>query len=177
MIKARELLKLPMPDKSHRNKNIKGQLLIESMIGISIFVVGLLGVLTLLSRSISVNRVISDQFIGNYLAAEGIEITKNIIDANIIKGNPWNQGFSGGDFEADYNSMILDSNQTRRILFDSANNFYSYDSGNPTSFIRTVKIQLVGSDEIKINSLVKWSTRGGGNFEVNLEDHFFNWRP
>ena len=154
-----------------------GQLIIESMIGISIAVVGILGVLTLLSRSISLNRVVSDQFTGAYLAAEGIEITKNLIDANIIQFKPWNQGFLSGSFEADYNSINLEPNQNRRLLFDSANNFYSYDAGNPTNFTRTVDIQLIGSEEIKVNSVVKWTTRGDGNFEVNLEDHFFNWRP
>jgi hypothetical protein len=158
-------------------KSRGGQLIIESMIGISIAVVGILGVLTLLSRSISLNRVVSDQFTGVYLAAEGVEITKNLIDANIIQFKPWNQGFLSGSFEADYNSINLEPNQNRRLLFDSANNFYSYDGGNPTNFIRTINIQLIGSEEIKVNSVVKWTTRGGGNFEVNSEDHFFNWRP
>ncbi|MDP3014873.1 MAG: hypothetical protein Q8N28_00390 [bacterium] len=169
-----------MPILKSKTQNLKpnsGQLIIESMIGISIAVVGILGVLTLLSRSISLNRVVSDQFTGAYLAAEGIEITKNLIDANIIQSKPWNQGFSSGSFEADYNSTNLEPNQNRQLLFDSANNIYSYDAGNPTNFIRTVNIQLIGSEEIKVNSLVKWTTRGGGQFEVNLEDHFFNWRP
>lgn len=168
-----------MPDKLALNmfKINKGQLLIESMIGISIAVVGLLGVLTLLSRSISLNRVVSNQFVGNYLAAEGIEITKNIIDSNIIKGNPWNQGFSSGSFEADYNSLSLGQNQNRRLLFDSINNLYSYQGGDQTSFVRTISVQLISSEEIKVNSIVEWTTRGGGNFKVDLEDHFFNWRP
>ena len=45
------------------------------MIGISIAVVGILGVLKLLSVN-RLNRVARDQFTGAYLAAEGIEITK-----------------------------------------------------------------------------------------------------
>lgn len=155
----------------------KGQLIIESMISISIAVVGILGILALLSRSTSLNRVVSDQFTGAYLAAEGIEITKNIIDANIIQLKPWNEGFSSGSFEADYNSAELELNQNRQFLFDSADNLYSYGAGNQTNFVRTINIQLVGSEEIKVNSIVKWTTRGGGKFEVNLEDHFFNWRP
>ena len=151
--------------------------MIESMIGISIAVVGLLGILAVSSRSISLNRVISDQFTANYLAAEGIEIVKNLIDANIIQGKPWNQGFSNGSFEADYKSLNLESSQNRQILFDASNNFYGYQSGNLTNFVRTINIQLISADEIKVNSVVKWTTRGGGQFEINLEDHFFNWRP
>jgi len=155
----------------------RGQLLIESMIGISIAVVGLLGILGLVSRSTSLNRVVSEQFIASYLAAEGIEIVKNLIDANIIQHKPWNKGFSNGSFEADYLSLGLTPNQNRFLLFDSTNNLYGYQSGTPTSFTRTINIQLIGSEEIKVNSIVKWKTRGGGQFEVNLEDHFFNWRP
>jgi len=175
-----------------------GQLLIESMIGISIAVVGLLGILGLVSRSTSLNRVVSNQFIGNYLAAEGIEIVKNLIDSNIIQHKPWNEGFSNGSFEADYTSLTLTPNQNggfnwrgvrdytsltltpnqnRPLLFDSTNNFYNYQSGTPTIFTRTINITLIGSEEIKVNSIVKWKTRGGAQFEVNLEDHFFNWRP
>ncbi|NCO15164.1 hypothetical protein COW77_01405 [Candidatus Wolfebacteria bacterium CG18_big_fil_WC_8_21_14_2_50_39_7] len=157
-------------------KTNKGYILIESMIGISIAIVGILGILNLLSRSTSLNRVISNQFVGNYLAAEGIEITKNLIDANVIQNKPWNQGLISGSFEADYLSMGLEPNQSRLILFDSANNRYSYQTGNPTTFTRVINIQLIGSEEIKVNSIVKWTSRGGGQFEANLEDHFFNWR-
>ncbi len=158
-------------------EKLAGYLIIESMISISIVVVGLLGILAVSSRSISLNRVISDQFIANYLAAEGIEIVKNLIDANIIQRKPWNQGFSNGSFEVDYKSLNLEPNQNRKILFDASNNFYSYQNGNPTNFIRTINIQMVSADEIKVNSIVKLTTRGGGQFEINLEDHFFNWRP
>jgi type II secretory pathway pseudopilin PulG len=166
-----------MEDRLLLNNKKNGYLIIESMIGISIVVVGLLGILAVSSRSISLNRVISDQFTANYLAAEGIEIVKNLIDANIIQGKPWNQGFSSGSFEADYKSLNLEPNQNRRLLFDAALNLYGYESGNPTGFSRTVNLELVGPDEIKVNSIVKWTTRGGGQFEINLEDHFFNWRP
>ncbi len=156
----------------------KGQLLIESMIAISIITIGLLGIIGLLSRSMSLNRVVSDQFTANYLAMEGIEVVKNLVDANVIQSKPWNQDFTSGSFELDYqrHNLPLEFNQNRPILFDSTNGHYSYQSGSPTSFIRTINIELIGSEEIKVNSIVNWKTRGGGRFEVNLEDHFFNWR-
>ncbi len=154
-----------------------GYLLIESMIGISILVIGILGILNLLSRSASLNRVVDDQFIGNYLAAEGIEITKNLIDSNIINRRPWNSGFSNGSFEVDYTSLSLRPNLNSYLLFNPVSNFYGYQSGDQTPFIRKIDIILVGSEEIRVNSIVKWTTRGNAQFEVNLEDHFFNWRP
>jgi len=159
-----------------KSKINNGYLMIESMIGITIAIVGILGVLGLVSRSVSLNRLVSNQFIGNYLAAEGIEITKNLIDANIIQQKPWNQGFTTGSFEADYSSLTLESNRNRSILLDPTDNRYGYQIGNATPFTRTINIELIGSEEIKVNSIVGWTTRGGGQFEVNLEDHFLNWR-
>lgn len=158
-------------------KKNSGQVLIESMVALTIAVVGLLGILALLSQSLSLNRVVSQQLIGNYLAAEGLEIVKNIIDSNVIASRPWNDGFSSGDFEADYQSLSLESNQNRPLRFDSANLFYSYGTGGPSPFVRTVTIEFISPDEMKVNSVVRWTTRGRGMFEVNLEDHFFNWRP
>ena len=174
-----------------------GQLLIESMISIGIMVVGLLGILGLLSRSTSLNRVVSHQFIGNYLASEGIEITKNLIDADWMKDGVWNNDFvkSSGSFEVEYN-MIGENLENKKIsssfcdpdpqnnancstkpLLISNDGFYGYSGPTQSSFYRTVNIDFFSSEEIKVNSIVKWTTRGGGQFEVNLEDHFFNWRP
>ncbi|MEK7481757.1 MAG: hypothetical protein AAB607_00100 [Patescibacteria group bacterium] len=156
---------------------ISGYLLMEVMVAISLLTIGFLAVLSLVSNSISLNRVVSDQFTANYLAMEGIEIIKNLIDSNYLNGNPWNQGFTNDDYEVDYQSAGIETDLSRRLLFDSATGFYGYQSGNPTPFKRTLVISPNGSDEIKVNSIVKWTGRGGGNFEVNLEDKFFNWRP
>lgn len=172
-----------------------GYLMVELMIAITIATIGVLSIAGFISRTLSVNRVISDQFTANYLAMEGVEIVKNIIDANVIEcldiGTPWNkQGFSGVTqcYEVDYqtlrikgappkatNTNCLPVGSLNPLLFDSANGTYNYDSGAPTRFFRTVQINPVSKDEIQVNSIVKWTTRGGGSHSVNLEDHFFNW--
>ncbi len=154
----------------------KGQLLIESGVAISILVVGLLGIFGLLSRSLSLNNVVSSQYIASNLAAEGIEVVKNLIDANIIQYKPWNQGFSSGSYEVAFDSLVLASNQNRFLLFDSSANTYNYQTGQATPYKRTIQITNIGSDEIKVNSIVSWQIHGG-SYSVNLEDHFFNWRP
>jgi len=156
--------------------NQKGYLLIESVVAITLLIVGFLGMLALLSNSIALNRVVNDQFIGNYLAMEGVEIIKNLIDGNIIQGKPWNENINNGDFEVSYASSQLEPDQRRRLLFDLINNKYNYQTGNQTAFIRIVSIEFIDANEAKVNSIVKWSGRGGGKFEINLEDHFFNWK-
>ena len=154
----------------------KGQLLIESGIAISILVIGLLGIFGLLSRSLSLNNVISSQYIASNLASEGVEVVKNLIDANIIQFRPWNQGISTGSYEVVYNSQALEPNQNRFLLFDSSDNTYNYQNGQPTFFKRVIEIENIGADEIRVNSKVNWQIKGG-SYSINAEDHFFNWRP
>lgn len=163
-----------------------GQALIESIVAVSILTVGFLGIFSLLSQSLSLNRVVSDNYTATYLAAEGIEIVKNLIDANTIRGQAWNCGLTDGVYEAAWDSLpaagacggtALASNQNRFLSFSSATNLYSYSGTSPTSFKRQIILTRVSGDELKVVSQVNWTGRGTGNFSVNLEDHFYHWRP
>lgn len=154
-----------------------GYILVESLIAITIVVVGLLGIFSLLSRSLSLNRVVADRFVAAYLAAEGIELAKNIIDNNILAGRPWNAGLSSGEYEADFYDEALQVNQARVLHFDSVTGAYGYREPTPT-LIRRVITTLVSPDgnRITVGSRVTWTTRGGGKFSIHLEEHLFRWR-
>ena len=157
-----------------------GQALIESIVAASMLTVGFLGLLSLLARSISVNRVVADNYVATYLGAEGIEVVKNVIDANILQSRPWNAGITQGDFEVAYDSRTLGTPFTSRTLFfDPVADLYSYDAQGATAtpYVRGISIEFLGSDEIRVTSRVLWTTRGGGNSAIALEDHFYNWRP
>lgn len=165
----------------------KGQILIESMIAIGIITFGIMGVFTLLSQALSLNRVVSDQFTASFLASEGVEVTKNLIDGNNLQGLAWNHSFNNDScYEVDYRSAYIDENPVDCsdsvasgdfLKFDSATGRFGYDSGTPTSFFRKIHITPIGSDQIQVNSVVSWTTRGGASFSLNLEDRFYNWRP
>ena len=157
--------------------SINGQVMLEAIVAIGIATVGLLGIFSLASRSLSLNRVVASQYIGVNLAAEGIELVKNLIDRNAIQeGRHWNEGITDGNHEIDYNDTSLNPYSDQRILFDSSSGRYSYDSGSPSQYRRKIMIDQPTVNEIKVISLVNWTTRGGGQFSVNLEDHFYNWR-
>jgi hypothetical protein len=174
----------------------KGQMLIEAVIALSVLTVGFLGMFALLSESLGLNRVISDNYIGTYLAGEGIEVVKNIIDHNTIlraggAAIPWNNGLGGdGCYEVSYDTQSLSQPfvsgncgvaaamaSAHNLLFQPGQNLYSYSGSQATNFKRLVRVQLVGADAVKVNSVVSWVTRGGGAFSVDAEDHFFNWAP
>lgn len=155
-----------------------GQLLIEMLVALGILTVGFLGVTTLLAKALSLNRVVSDNYTATYLASEGMEITKNILDGNVIQGAGWNAGFHDGDFEVDFGSTTLTPTQDRYLTYNTVSNQYGYGFTLGTLFKRTIHVSLPPSDanEIIVNSRVDWATRGGGSNSLNLEDHFFNWR-
>ena len=158
----------------------EGQVLIEAIVAISIGVVGLLGFLQLLTQAVSINKDVGQKFVATYLAAEGIEIVKSLVDENYAADDIWDTGLGGGSYRVEYNSIGLISGGLGEVLrYDSISGLYSYAAGGtPTSFIRTIELTNLGTggdNELKVVSIVKWTARGEAK-EVILEGHFFNWR-
>lgn len=175
---------LPKP-KTYNLKPRSGQVTIEALVAVSVLVFGFLGAFTLLSRSLFFNRVATDDYIASYLASEGIEVAKNIIDNNYIErlndsAIPWNDGFSDGDFEVEHSSLdltpVVSCGSLRSLLLDPATNLYSYSGTVQTSFSRCLRVALLSPEEVRVNSIVTWRT-GPVEKSVNLEDRFFDWRP
>ena len=166
-----------------------GQSIVEVIVGLSLIVVGLSAAVTLLSQAFFINKNLENQTIGTYLAAEGIEIAKNLIDHDVYANlagtrNPgWGNCFGGGvaDVELDYLSTscpLQPYNANDMLYYDPGTHMYSYtDNGNSvkTIFNREVRVKTLGN-EIIVNSIVTWQ-QGGGSYNVNLEDHFYNSNP
>ncbi len=164
-------------------------MIVELMVALGVVTMGVMAMVALLARSLSLNRVVADQYTATYLASEGIEVVKNIIDHNVIRalsGEPvaWNDNIENGMYEVEYDTdengccvNDIASGAERKLLFDSDTGFFGYGAGAGTSFTRLVRITRVGDNELNVSSVVNWTTRGGGSFSVELEDHFFNWAP
>ncbi len=153
-----------------------GQALIEALVAIGFMTVGFLAIFSLLSRSLSLNRSSAESYTAAYLAAEGIEVARNIIDANGIQKKAWNEGFSNSDYEVQYDSMSFTGNQNRHIFYSPSTNLYSYNGQIQTPFKRLIRVRMINADEIRINSIISWTSLGGGSPQINVEDHFMNWR-
>jgi len=172
-----------------------GQTIVEALIAISILTIGVFGMLNLLNQSLGLNTFVTSQYIGSNLAMEGVEVIKNIIDSNFLQGKPFNDGLNNGYYEIQYNSNSLGApkcslSDDKNACFNSSNNLYkdnngiySYNTSNAikTPFKRIVRIENLDQDgdgkveQIKVNSIVQWTIKGG-TYEINAEDHFFNWR-
>lgn len=171
-----------------------GYLIIESMVALSLVLVGVLGIFRLLAASFGINRDLVNQVMAVNLAVEGVEIVKNMIDANFSAGLVWNAGLDSGIYEFDYACQSLTAsidcarrlgslsgNRTivpgsRTLLFDPTTGIYSYEGGESTPFERNIRIENLGGYEIKVNALVGWHQKNREIQTLNLEDHFFNWR-
>lgn len=164
-----------MLDKLRQNR---GQTLLELVVAMSIISIGLLGVFAVLSESLGLNKIVANQYTAVGLAAEGIEVVKNIADSNVVAGRPWNTDLtSDNKFGAQYNSEVLDRDLAdRKLNFNSSRGVYSYDSGKPTNFKRIITLRNISENEIQVNSKVEWTDRGGRKFSIDLEDRLFNWR-
>ena len=177
-------------------KENKGQLLIETMVAISLVLIGLLGTFAVLSQSLGLNRVATDQYIAVHLASEGIEVVKNILDKDAREGNPFafsinrtgrvaldhTTGLEGG-YEMEAHSES--SPKYLRLSIDPATGIgrYSYTQGEETKFTRYVEISRCptldcdgSNDLVRVRSVVQWPSRGGLEGEVSVEDVFYNWR-
>jgi len=160
----------------------KGQTLVEAMVSAGILTVGLIGILTLLAQSFYLNRVVTDNYKATYLAAEGIEVVKSMLDHNTLlnigcqcKSTPWNQGFADGNYNVEYDSTSLLPPSPQPLNFDGTTGLYSYGFGNPTNFRRTIHVSLY-PDKIAVSSVVTWST-GAFHSQIELDDVFYNWWP
>lgn len=154
----------------------KGQVLIESLVALTFLTAVFFSAFSLLGQSLVTNRTSAQSYTATYLAVEGIEVARNMIDGNGIQGKAWNSGFADGTYEIGYNDTSFSPDQGDFLMYDPSTNIYSYNGSILTPFKRAITIQLVNPDEIKIHSVVSWTGAGGGKFNVDLEDHFMNWR-
>jgi len=216
--------------KSKKSRN-SGQSLVEMLVAISVIVIALLGILVLVNRSLGINRVASEHYTATYLAAEGIELVKNLIDQKFKASEAGKRDFYGwtagtfstgciipncrlskidyGVYEMDYRGQILTpvdnctlsggavSEASVRNLFScpalsslkfdfnpSNNDFsFQYQNGSASKFKRAIIIELPQEIrsfspqylDYRVTSAVGWKSRGG-DFVVQLEDHFLPWR-
>jgi type II secretory pathway pseudopilin PulG len=156
-------------------QNNSGFTLLEVLFTIFIIIVSIVGIYQGLSYSIKHAKEVTEQFIANYLAGEGIEIVKNIRDTNWINGREWSSGLTGcsSGCEADFNDSALSSYTGKYLYLDSSNYFYQYDniSGEITPYQRKITITANGNNELDISVSVSWR----GNTTV-VKENIYNWK-
>jgi type II secretory pathway pseudopilin PulG len=158
-------------------KSKKGSVMIESLIAMTLIVVGLLGLFNLMSNSISRNSQAVHKIQAVYLAGEGIEVVKNILDTNYSTGN-FNVK-EGDNIRLSFFSTTTDTQiNFPDVFFDETEKkFYQSNIvGEKTVFKRNITITS-DIDKFFVISTVSWEEENGKIFSVSLNDTFYKWRP
>ena len=179
--KTKNNFKKGLPSTTFSKRNGAGFTMIEMIVAVSVFSIGILGVFSLVSNVVSAMNNTSNRLVASYLAQEGMEIVRNIRDSNFLKinmreeGVVWDQGLTdcSGGCEIDYTSNFLVSFADRFLKVN--NDFYQYDLVSEESiFKRKIKISE-GSPEIRNVSVTVWWEERGIRYEVQAEENLHNW--
>lgn len=162
--------------KSYFNKkNNSGFTIIEAMIAIGLILVGIMGTITLINRSLGFTSNVFNKLTASYLGQEGVEIIRNLRDTNWLNQQDWAAGLADGDYQADYSTKTLQIFADLPLLYDETTGLYGYGAGTETIYTRKIQIKHFGENEIRVQVTVSWIGKGGAIFNTVIEDHLFNW--
>jgi type II secretory pathway pseudopilin PulG len=168
-----------------RNKFNRAFTLVEALIALSILIVGIISGFILVTKALYDVTIIQDRLTASFLAQEGLEFVRQIRDTNYLKtlgstSTDWDKGLQDGPYIISANPnppgsislKLLEG--TKYLKYNPTTGLFNYDSGELTSFQRTIQIIHVSSDEIRVQSIMNWKSRNI-DFSFTAEDHLFNW--
>ncbi len=157
----------------------KGFTIVEVLVATFLVSVGIMGVFALIGRVASQSSQSLSRLSASFLAREGIEITRNMRDSNLLKlnkglGGLWTDGLlsCSAGCEIDYNDSSFVS-YSGRFLKNNAS-FYSYDSGTDTKFQRKITITSLNAYTLEVAVDIFWQDKGNAQ-SVRAATQLFNW--
>ncbi len=175
----------------------KGFTIIEMVISIFILSVAVIVIFGSFSLMVILSSDAEDRLTATYLAQEGVEIIRNLRDANWLSSSS-NPGYIAWDYglsycassigcEVDYKTTGFDSSpvypwQERFLRINNDSNFFEYESGTETKFKRKITIDNTLAPHIlKIKVEVFWNKRPsildhtGSVGIIEVEDILYDW--
>lgn len=130
-----------------------GFTLVETLVAISIFSMSIIVLMSVLGGGISDISYAKKKMTAGYLAQEGIEYVRNMRDNYVLytATTPYNWD--------EFKGFIPD-----RISYPS----------DDTNFTRTITLEEITPDEVKVSSEVKW-IQASGEIKITLTENLFNW--
>lgn len=158
-------------------KRKKGFSLLEVLIALFVMVLGMLGVLMMITNSLKNSQSSRDVITASQLAQEGIEMVRWIRDNNIEADlDPFynmesNNEYCRADYEIAKNTppklecsaTFEADNHALYFSSEGADNFLSYNytaplGGKPSKFKRIIRVGAGSSEEKKVTSFVFWGS-------------------
>lgn len=185
-------------------KQQSGQSLLEMIFAIGILIIVVAAVLGLTIANITGQKESEFQIIANNLAREGIEVVRNIRDANWLAGIDWDAGLIDpafnkaiAEFDSSTNSWQLTFDYADDDSLYTANGVYSHVSSGQLSIfhrfltfkdicqasngvetIETPQVPSCGSNQkigLKVTAEVNWIERNRSH-KVTLENLIYAWK-
>lgn len=188
-----------LPTTNYQLQPNQGFTLIETLVGITILLVAVVGLLFIAFQGINLSYFSRDQVIASYLAQEGIELVRLNIVANDNAGEEGRKLIEPGGGSYDLHFCSTAGNPNAYCTIDAFTNVkgncpagkclyikfdnqkYQYSSGNDTLFKRSIRVRHKGDHggildtEFQIESKVEWNHQGD-NKEILLKEVFMDWR-
>ena len=170
-----------------------GLSIIELIAVIFVISLGLTGVLSLVIKNIEVQHINKNILAASGLAQEGLEIVRNIRDANwLIPGNDWAKDVAGASGDSTYaidfrgrNNIIMAANniddEAARLYIISGGataGLYTHEAADntATNFYRLITVTGDPTDGyLDVKCHIRWKDLGR-NYNYTAETYLYNWR-
>ena len=175
-------------------KKVRGFTLIETLVGITILLVAVVGPLTIAYQGVSLSLIARDQITASFLAQEGIEFVRFRIGTNNNAGETGSDLISpGGVYDlsncsGQYCIVNVFTDTTTScagacpyLRYSTTTNKYNYTLAGDTYetlFIRSIRIDHdggIGDTEFQVESKVEWGKPGDVRSLV-LKEVIIDWQ-
>ena len=171
-----------------KNKNQRGFTMLEMIIVVFLVSFSLVAIYGAFSVLILLNTDSIDRLKATYLAQEGLEIVRNIRDANWNREAPWLTGLETCttacqvDYKTNGISNLPTSWDGVGDFLATDNGFYKYSPSpvHPSKFTRKITINIIDSHSVIVFSEVMYNSRPIFNLpqaqSVRVEIILYDWK-
>jgi hypothetical protein len=156
----------------------------ETLVAVTILVIGVLGPLAMAARGISDGRFAQNQLVANMLAQEAMETIINYRNGNILDGNPafnlisgdgalstvTTASINGADDTVNLNGCTTDlevDGDTSEpdgclLVYDGGLGYYKNETSGNGQFARRIVLAKISDDELKVAVKITWKNKDVG---------------
>lgn len=158
-----------------------GFTLLEVIGAIFVISVGIIGIFSLTIQTMSLLDISSDRLIAVYLAQEGIEVVRNIRDANLLKGEDWDKDIDEeSSYKLDFESLRFPDNRCNLAIgnylkYASAKRAYNCWRGTITKFKRQITVTKPNDYTLNVVVKVEWFSKNR-NHQITAQENLYDWQ-
>ena len=175
----------------------KGFTIIETLVAVSILVIGITAPVTVIYSSIQASRVAADKVFAYYLAQESVEYVRYARDTNIINGDNWLRFIAnrpdtntncdnGSPCDVTNSTALANNNNDFRncgngdglgcfVRWSNGQDMFLSNQAGPYGFRRGIVVtENIDEMEATIVVTVTWDTNNN-TYNYVLRERIFNW--